>query len=228
MNMAVCTFKLRLLILLTFCLLTTAVFFSASASHAEEIPVSHFSTEGLAGWESKRFKGGTEYRLVKEDGRAVVKATSHSAASGLIKKIHFDPSKYRYLRWSWKITHTIKGGDEMSKSGDDYAARIYIVFPGKHFWQMRAINYIWANKLPMGEYVSSPYAADSKMVAVESGNVKAGQWLTEERDLLDDYRLLFGADPPEAEAIAIMTDTDNTGGNADAWYGEISLSTEGK
>ncbi|GAC1466587.1 MAG: DUF3047 domain-containing protein [Desulfuromonadaceae bacterium] len=213
--------------LLTFCLLMTALFFSASAGHAEEIPVSRFSTEGLAGWESKRFKGVTEYRLVKEDGRAVVKATSHAAASGLIKKIHFDPSKYRYLRWSWKISHTIKDGDEMSKSGDDYAARVYVVFPGRHFWQMKAITYIWANKLPKGEHVSSPYVSDSKMVAIESGNGMAGQWLTEERDLLADYRLLFGADPPEAEAIAIMTDTDNTGGAAEAWYGDVSLSTEG-
>lgn len=114
----------------------------------------------------------------------------------------------------------------MSRKGDDYAARIYVVFPGSHFWQMRAINYIWANRLPKGESVSSSYAADSKMVAVESGNGKAGKWVTEERDLLADYRLLFGDNPREAEAIAIMTDTDNTGGSAEAWYGDISLSTE--
>jgi hypothetical protein len=66
------------------------------------------------------------------------------------------------------------------------------------------------------------------MMAVESGNGKAGQWLMEERDLLADYRLLFGADPPEAEAVAIMTDTDNTGGSAEAWYGDIYLATEGR
>jgi hypothetical protein len=185
-----------------------AVFFSASAGHAEEIPVSRFSTEGLAGWESKSFKGVTEYRLVNENGRLVVKATSHAAASGLIRKIRFDPSKYRYVRWSWKIAHTIKGGDEKSKAGDDYAARVYVVFPGRYFWQMKAISYIWANKLIKGESVPSVYAANAGMVAVESGNEKAGQRL--------------------AEAIAIMTDTDNTGESADAWYGEISLSTEGK
>ena len=228
MNMTVCTFNLKLRITLTFCLLMTALFFSASAGHAEEIPVSRFSAEGLAGWESKSFKGVTEYRLVKENGRTVVKATSHAAASGLIRKIRFDPSKYRYLRWSWKIAHSIKGGDEKSKAGDDYAARVYVVFPGRYFWQMKAISYIWANKLIKGESVPSVYAANARMVAVESGNEKAGQWLTEERDLLADYRLLFGTDPQEAEAIAIMTDTDNTGGSADAWYGEISLSTEGK
>lgn len=199
-----------------------------SFSSADEIPVSRFAAEGLTGWETKSFKGTTDYRLVKEDGRTVVKATSHDAASGMMKKINFQPSKHRYLRWSWKIADTIKGGDEKLKSGDDYAARVYVVFKGRHFWQIKAINYIWANKLAKGEFVPSVYAADSKMVAVESGNRKAGQWLTEERDLLADYRLLFGTDPPEAEAIAIMTDTDNTGGVAEAWYGDIILSTGSK
>jgi hypothetical protein len=228
MNMRVHTFNCKLQITPLFCLLLTALFYSTSASHAEEIPVSRFNTEGLVGWESKSFKGITEYNMVKENGRTVVKATSHAAASGLIRKIRFEPSKYRYLRWSWKIAHTIKGGDEKSKAGDDYAARVYVVFPGRFFWQMKAISYIWANKLVKGESVPSVYTGNAKMVAVESGDGKAGQWLTEERDLLADYRLLFGTDPHEAEAVAIMTDTDNTGGSADAWYGEISLSTEGK
>lgn len=197
----------------------------ARVSIADELIVGRFSTDSLAGWESKSFKGDTDYKLLKENGRITVKATSHAAASGLIRKLSFDPKKYRYLRWSWKIRQTIAGGDEKSKHGDDYAARIYIVFPGKYFWQMRAINYIWANKLPKGESVSSPYATDSKMVAVESGNQRAGQWITEEVDLLADYRRLFGENPHEAEAIAIMTDTDNTGGSAEAWYGDITLST---
>jgi len=209
-------------------LLMAVQFLSPPNSSAEEIPVSRFGSDGLAGWEPKSFKGDTQYRLVNEDGRTVVKATSHAAASGLIRKIRFDPSKYRYLRWSWKIAHTIKGGDEKSKAGDDYAGRVYVLFPGRFFWQMKAINYIWANRLAKGKSAPNAFASNAKMVAVESGNEKAGQWLTEERDLRADYRTLFGADPQEAEAIAIMTDTDNTGGSAEAWYGEITLSTEGR
>ncbi|HXE97405.1 MAG TPA: DUF3047 domain-containing protein [Dongiaceae bacterium] len=195
---------------------------------ASEIQVSHFSMEGLAGWEPKVFKGSTDYLVQQDNGRTVVKAVSHAAASGMVRKIHFEPSQYRYLRWSWKIAHTIKDGDEKTKAGDDYAARLYVLFPGRYFWQMKAINYIWANRLPMGEHVPNPFASNAKMLAVESGNGKAGQWVYEERDLLADYRLLFGADPEAADAIAIMTDTDNTGGNAEAWYGEISLSTAGR
>ena len=109
---------------------------------AEELVIGNFSIEGLAGWGRKSFKGITEYRLTQENDTTVVIATSQGAASGLVKKVNFDPLKYRYLRWSWKILHTIPGGDETTKAGDDYAARIYVVFPGKYFWQTKAINYI--------------------------------------------------------------------------------------
>ncbi len=193
---------------------------------ADEILVSRFSTEGLTGWESKSFKGTTEYSLIKDEGQTVVKATSHNSASGLVRKISFQPSKHRYLRWNWKITGTVAGGDEKIKSGDDYAARLYVLFPGRFFWQMKAINYIWANKLAKGESIPNAFTTKAQMIAVESGNSKAGQWVAEERNLLADYRALFGTDPPEAEAIAIMTDSDNTGGRAEAWYGNIILSTD--
>lgn len=206
-------------------LLAVVILFAPFVGRADEIKISRFSSEGLTGWETRSFKGNTEYKLTEASGRIVVKAASRAAASGLIKKIHFDPRKYRFLRWSWKIAHTIKDGDERTKAGDDYAARIYVVFTGRFFWQTKAVNYIWANKLSKGEFASSPFTAGSRMIAVETGNEKAGQWVNEERDLVADYRLLFGTEPPEAEAIAVMTDTDNTGGAADAWYGDITLST---
>lgn len=199
-----------------------------SPKWAAELPVSNFAGEGLTGWEPQSFKGHTEYRVIKENGHSVVRAASTGTASGLVKKITFNPAKYRYLRWSWKIEGPVKGGDEKTKAGDDYAARVYVLFPGRFFWQMKAINYIWANKLAKGKTAPNAFTANAKMIAVESGNEKSGQWLSEERDLLADYRALFGAEPHDAEAIAIMTDTDNTGGTAQAWYGEISLATEGR
>jgi len=200
----------------------------ASSAGADEIRVSRFSTEGVSGWESKSFKGTTDYTLVKAAGHAVVRAVSSNSASGLIKKIRFNPSKYRYLNWSWKVSHTVPGGDEKAKSGDDYAARLYVLFPGRFFWQTKAINYIWANRLAKGGSTPNVFSSNAMMIAVESGDALAGQWLSEQRDILADYRLLFGGDPPEAEAIAIMTDSDNTGASAEAWYGEISLATEVK
>lgn len=209
----------------TFLLLACLIFSTAAVGRGEELTISRFELEGLSGWTPKSFKDQTEYRLQKEDGRVVVQATSNAAASGMVKEIEFDSVKYRYLRWSWKIADTVKGGDEKTKAGDDYAARLYIVFPGRFFWQTKAINYIWANKLPKGENIPNPFTSNDMMVAVESGPSLAGQWLQEERDILSDYKQLFGENPPKAGAVAMMTDTDNTGASAVAWYGDIVIST---
>lgn len=187
--------------------------------------MARFATEGVKGWESKSFKGTTDYRIVQEDGRTVVKAHAKAAASGLTRKFMFNPATHRYLKWSWKVAGTVAGGNEKTRQGDDYAARLYVIFPGRFFWQMRALNYIWANKLPKGEFIPNAFTGNAKMLAVESGPSKAGQWVNEERDILADYRRVFGEEPPEAGGVAIMTDTDNTGTEATAWYGDITLST---
>jgi len=196
-----------------------------TASLADELPVSRFATEGLAGWEPKVFKGLTDYKLAHENGRNVLRAHSRGTASGLIKKVNLDPQRFRYLRWSWKVAGILEKGDEKTKAGDDYAARVYVVFPGRFFWQTKAINYIWANRLGVGQSIPNAFTGNAMMVAVESGQARAGQWLTEERDILADYRHLFNEEPRKIGAVAIMTDTDNTGSEATAWYGEIVLSS---
>ena len=192
---------------------------------ADTIAVSHFETEGLAGWERKSFKGETDYSIVREGGRAVVRARSSAAASGLFRKVQLDPLQYRYLRWKWKVAEPLVGGAEKTKAGDDYSARVYVVFPGIFFWQTKAINYVWSGRLPKEESFPNPYTRNAMMVVVESGPEKAGVWVTEQRDILADYRRLFGGEPRQLGAIAVMTDTDNTGGEALAWYGDIAIST---
>ena len=195
----------------------------ASPSLSADLAVGSFSRGDLTGWTPKIFQGETAYRLVEDDGRTVLKAESRGAASGLFKEVRLDPRSAPVLRWSWKIERTLATGDERTKAGDDYAARVYVVFPSVLFWRTRAINYIWANKLPAGESLPNAYTANAVMVAVESGNGKAGTWVREERNIYEDYRELFGKEPPDLGAVAIMTDTDNTGEEAVAWYGDITL-----
>lgn len=186
---------------------------------------SRFTTDGLTGWETKSFKGETEYTIASEGGRTVVRAHSRGTASALFRRVRLAPARFRYLDWSWKIERTIEKGDETTRAGDDYAARIYVVFPGRFFWQTRAIAYIWANRLPKEEAIPSPFSGRVMMLVVESGSARAGEWINEQRDILADYRRLFANEPRDIGAIAIMTDSDNTGGAATAWYGDISLTS---
>jgi hypothetical protein len=171
--------------------------------------IDDFSKGLSAGWEKEVFKGETVYEPGLEEGRPAVKAVSRSSASALIYRVSLDPKVYPRLSWSWKIARTIGKGDELTKGGDDYATRVYVVFPSVLFWKTRAVNYIWANRLPRGSFLPNAY----------TGN--AGRWINEERNLVEDYRQAFGEDPPKVGAVAIMTDTDDTGEQAVAWYGAI-------
>jgi Protein of unknown function (DUF3047) len=203
-----------------------AVIAVCSVSFADQGRRLDFKAEQILKWEKKSFKGETDYRLITENGRRVIQADSRGSASGLFAKVDLDPAAYRYLSWSWKIKSTISNANEKSKSGDDYAARVYVVFPGRFFWQTKAINYIWANNLPKGQSVPNAFTSNAVMLAVESGQDNVGKWLTARRDVVADYKRLFGSEPDRIGAIAIMTDTDNTGAQATAWYGDISIAAE--
>jgi len=215
----------KLLPALTFCLLSLPACPSAESSpDRQNCKVIDDFSEGISsGWDSRSFKGLTEYTWKKEGDRGFVRATSKSTASGLYYRIKFDPQKYPYLTWQWQVDNIIPGGDASKKSGDDYPARIYVVFPSFFFWNTRAINYIWANRLPKGESVPNPFTANAMMISIESGPDLTGKWLTETRNIYEDYKRSFGEEPPEVGAIAIMTDSDNTGESAAANYGTIAI-----
>jgi hypothetical protein len=175
-------------------------------------------------WEVKEFKGRTVYVVAHDDdGSHVVKAESRDAASGLIYKMEYSLRDYPVLAWRWKVTNILDKGDETKKEGDDYPARVYVVFPHWFFPKTKSINYIWANKLPKGQHVPNPFTGNAVMVAVQSGRENVGRWISERRNVYEDYRRLFGEEPPMVGAIAIMTDTDNTGGSATAWYDDIRI-----
>jgi len=197
--------------------------FSSVSVFAGEILIDDY-VDGLSPkWVRKSFEGKTQYEVTREDNQLCIKATSSASASALYYKKKFDTKDFPVLTWRWKVDHVLSKGDALQKEGDDYAARVYVVFPSLAFWRTKALNYIWANKLPQGQAVPNPFTANAIMVAVESGPERTGQWVEETRNVFEDYRRYFGKEPPKAGAIAIMTDTDNTGENATAWYGPIRL-----
>jgi hypothetical protein len=185
----------------------------------------------------------TAYSVGQESGKTRLRAQADASASALVREIEVDPRQYPVLLWSWKVENIIEKGDETKKEGDDYAARVYVNFrydpETASFWEKTqygiaraiygvypprgALNYIWANRLPAGKSIDNAYTARAKMIAVESGGAKIGQWVSEERNLYRDYRTLFGEEPPAVIGLAVMTDTDNTGDRAVAYYRDISL-----
>jgi len=187
--------------------------------------VGHFAQQDLQGWENKSFQGNTQYQLIKQANHYVLQAQSHASASGLFHEVDIDLNKTPYLHWSWKIKQTLSHQNERNKAGDDYVARMYVVFSGGFFfWRTRGINYVWSNNQHVGQTWINPYTDHVQMMAVESGNRYAGEWRNESRNIREDYRRFFGQSVDTVDAIAIMTDTDNTKTSAEAWYGDIWMS----
>jgi len=197
---------------------------SHTAGQAASLLIDDFSHGISPKWQKKSFKGETSYEVISDGKTTSLQATSLNSASGLFYEITYAPTEYPILQWSWKIKNTLASGDALTREGDDYSARVYVVFPGFFFWQTKALNYIWANKLPQGEFIKNSHTGNAMMIAVESGNKNAGKWRHEQRNIIEDYQKAFGKLPPDVGSIAIMTDTDNTGESATSWYGSIKIS----
>ena len=188
----------------------------------ERVDIARFSQGDLSGWQTKVFSGKTSYSVKSIDGRTALHANSAATASGLFHKVNVDLNKTPILYWAWKVDNVLVGADERTRTGDDYPARVYVVFSGgAAFWRTRAINYVWSSKQPINSNWRNAFTGNAQMIAVQSGTEHVGQWVEEHRDVLADYRSIFGKEPGKVDAVAIMTDTDNTGTTASAWYGDI-------
>lgn len=194
----------------------------------------------------EKIKEHSKYQLVKLDNKVVVKAVSDKSASGLIRKMDIDLNEYPIIEWQWRVENTYEKASVREKSGDDYPARIYIAFKYQpdmvgflervkfktikafhgEFPPVAAINYIYESKEKVGTIVSNPYTDRVKMIVVDSGKDNLKKWKKYRRNILEDYKLAFGKTPPMVSGIAIMTDSDNTGESATAYYGDIIFKKE--
>jgi hypothetical protein len=181
----------------------------------------------LDGWQPEIFKNNTQYEKVTIDANPAIRAQSHNAASGLVRKIKVDLTKTPYLHWRWRIDNVLHDVDEKSKSGDDYPARIYVIVSGGwFFWQTRALNYVWSSNQPVGSTWPNAFTGNAVMLAVRSGESPLQKWQSESRNVLQDLSTYLHKSFTQIDAVAIMTDTDNSHQNASAYYGEIYFSAQ--
>jgi hypothetical protein len=173
----------------------------------------------------------SKYTIITEGSHTYLRAESQAAASALIFKKAFNVYEYPKMRWRWKVENVYRKGNPLTKDGDDYPLRIYVVFkydpstesPINNFKHDAAkliygenpphssLNYVWANKYQPERIVINPYTEQSKMILVEKGEKNIGVWIEEEVNIVADYELSFNRKPPEVATIAIMNDSDNTG-----------------
>lgn len=197
------------------------------------------------GWEHKELKGKNTYSLVDDMGTKVLKADSKSAASGLFKQVNINPKEYPIVSGQWKATKLPAKADERKKDGDDCAARMFIVFedslPGastyskfKHKLATSfssfvptgvALCYVWGNKLGKDQDIESPYTDWVRIIPLESGAEKIGQWVKIERNVYEDFKRIYKAEPKKIVAVGVMTDSDQTKDSLTTYYKDIIFKT---
>ena len=195
-----------------------------------EAEIGRFSAGDLSGWKTREFEGRTRYEIRHDPdgGGRVLAARSAGAASALYHEREIDLVATPLLSWRWRVESPLPIADEQVKGGDDFAARVYAVSEGFGLLGLPlVVTYVWANA-PVGSAWPNPFTARAVMVVVDSG--PGGVWRHHERNVRKDFRLYHGKDVKRLDGIAIMTDTDNSGTEGRAWYGDLSFraKTEGR
>jgi hypothetical protein len=198
------------------------------AQKAEIVRSFPFSTaDSLKEWEEKVFKGRVLYKVEQNNPLSYVRATSAGTASALYYKIKMDAKRRSpVVSWKWNVDKfpPKEKEDLETEKQDDFAARVYVIFPAAFFTKSKVLEYIWAEKLPEGMTGTSPYSKNIKLIVARSGENKDKKWFQEERDIVADYIKVFGTRPEyDIGAVAFMTNTEHTQTTADAMYDEINL-----
>ncbi len=213
--------------------------------------------ENLENWSPLYFKNieaHSSYRILsgeeatKVGAKGVLEAISKQSASGLLFHKSFNCYKAKKLSWRWRVESFEGEKDPRTKSGDDYPIRLYVtfaydpekvsffervvfeglrVFYGK-YPPLATINYLFAGK-PLDERsFKSPYTDRAMIVVKDAGRESLGIWRTHTVNIFEDYKKFFGELPPKEASLAIMSDSDNTGGSSKAMLDFIHVFSEEK
>ncbi len=223
----------RALIVLTMVTLLTATLV-ASRALSEADPATVL-VEGWAGqpegktgipdgwkgqsWGSPKY----DFRVVTQGGRKVLHLESRDDSSTISKEIKVDVKSHPILQWSWRVVTLPKGGDARKAATDDQAAQLYVTFPRfPSQVRSRIISYLWDTTAPANAVFKSGKTGLVTYVVVRSGPADLGKWLTESRNVLEDYRKIYGEAPgEEVGAISISIDSNDTRSSAESCFGEI-------
>lgn len=204
-----------------------------------------FQAADKAGWEPLLLPGKlrTTFSQTRHDGRHSLEARAQGSASMLRQRVRIEPSQLGRLTFHWQVAQLIDGADMRVVEREDSPARVVLAFDGdrRQFSPRNAmlseltrsltgedmpyamLMYVWSNDLPVETVIVNPRTDRIRKIVVESGPSRLRQWLHYERDVRADFERAFGEPVGMLQGVAIMTDSDNTRGFAQAWYGTIRL-----
>lgn len=205
--------------------------------------------DDLSNWKPLLFpkiSSHSTYTIESAGEERYLKAASKASASGLIFARKFDVFEHPVLRWRWKVDAVYDRAEVGTKQGDDYPIRVYVLFEFDpelatplerisfaaarrrygEYPPYSALNYVWSSSTSPLEIVPNPYADRSRMILVRQGSARLGEWIEERRNIVEDYRRAFGAEPPATASLAVMNDSDDTGESSVSYLDFLELSRQ--
>ncbi|MFA5090276.1 MAG: DUF3047 domain-containing protein [Candidatus Omnitrophota bacterium] len=189
-----------------------------------------FSSErSLDEWENKIFKGRVIYEVRRQYPESFLHALSQGSASAIFYRLkeRFKAEDRPMISWKWKVIKFPDKEKIRTRQGiekDDYAARVYVIFPSIFFLSSKALEYVWDETAPEGTICTSPYSQSIKLIVVHTGKDESGKWVFEERNIFNDYQKAFGHKPGlKVGAVALMSDADNTQDVSEAYFNDIKV-----
>jgi Protein of unknown function (DUF3047) len=177
-----------------------------------------------SGWKGHAW-GSPKYDFaVVVDGPArALRLRSQGDNSTITKDVAIDVKKFPILTWRWKVVTLPAGADSRRKETDDQAVQLYVTFPRfPTAMRSRVIGYVWDTTVPAGTFVPSQNSNNVTYVIQRSGDADRNRWLTETRNVFDDYRRIFGEEPAEElRAVSVAIDSNDTRSSAEAFVGDV-------
>ena len=192
----------------------------------ENITVFEFTKNELKDLKVRKVKKLTTYILGSNENGNYLRAEAEGVGSGLGKEIKIDLNKTPFLNITWKVERDLRGIDEKSKKGHDYAARVFVVKKtGLTALSNKAINYIFSSNNSIDDHWRSPYTKSSIDYVLSTTEKNLNEWVTVKANVKNHFKKLHNIDVDILSGVALMTDTDQTGLEAISYYQNIYFSS---
>jgi hypothetical protein len=207
------------------CFAIFILFQAAVTAGVDRVVITDFypgaDAEGVPkGWELKEKSGQADVSVVEDYGIQALHLRSVNASFSVQKKVNVDVSRYPIISWNWKATKLPEGGDFRKSETDDQAAQLFLAFS-----RTKAIVYIWDTTAPEGltGNGAAPFFMSIKVVVVRSGPESLGQWISETRNVYQDYKELFGEEEKslKVSGIRLQINSQHTKSSAESFFGDV-------
>jgi hypothetical protein len=177
------------------------------------------------GWQKQRW-GSPKYdfTLVEQEGRKVLQLKSAGDGSTISKEIKgkVNLKETPILEWTWKAVALPQGADARMKDTDDQAAQLYVTWPRfPEAVRSRIVGYIWDTTAPAGAVFKSQKTGTVTYFVLRSGPADLGKWVTERRNVLEDFKKAYGEEPDDPSILSFGIDSDDVKGSAESFMGAI-------